>query len=377
MTTSHEFLSASVAGLTVHCAASPLLRSVFPDEDTPAAIEGTAAHWVMQRMIEANEPPAVGSLTTDGTPVTQEMIEFGQLVCDTLREQVGDEWRGVYVERTIKGTDLHPDKNGGTPDLYYFDSRNPKRVLLRVWEGKFGKGFVDEFENWQMINQVSLILEAHEYRALANLDVEMTIIQPRCYTASGPVRAWRVAASDLVPYFDRLRGAYAKATKPNPEATPGEWCNNQYCSARHACVALQRSAYFAAEESRRGGVQMLTPEHMGIELRILEEAKCVLDARIDGLREQALSMAQAGKNIPHYVIDWTKPRTKWTVPAEDVIGYGEMMGLTLSKPPEAITPAQARKLGVGEDVLKEWSETPKGSPQLVRDTKLQLRRTFA
>lgn len=376
MSNTHEFLSASAAGLTVHCAAAPSLQAQFPDDDSPAAIEGTAAHWVWAEVMEGGRMPAIGSLTPAGVAVTQEMIEGAQLACDAIKEQLGDGWSGAYVEQKIKGTDLHPTHNGGTPDAYYFDSRSPKRVVLRVWDYKFGHGFVDEYENWQLINYVSLILEAHDYRALINLDVEMTVIQPRCYTASGPVRSWRVAASDLVPYFNRLRVAYAKATEPNSVATPGPWCNNEYCTARHACQALQRSAYFAAEESYHGGAKQLSPDELGVELRILEEAKAVLDARIDGLKEQALSTMQAGKNIPHYVIGWTQPRMKWKVPDEEVIGYGLMMGLKLNKPPEAVTPFQAAKLGLSDEVLKGFAERPKGTPKLERDTKLQLRRVF-
>ena len=373
MSTDHEFLAPSSAGLTVHCHAAPKLQEPFPDDDTPAATEGRAAHWVVAEHI-ADRYPAVGSLTPEGVAVTQEMIEGAELVCGYLQERFGPSWRDVHVERKLHGVHLHATKNGGTPDIFKFIADVVDTLI--VIDYKFGHGFVDEYENWQCINYASLILEDLHIVDMTVLDVELVVIQPRCYSASSPVRTWKIMASKLIPYFDRLRQAYYAATEPEPLATPGPWCNNQYCRARHACTALQQSAYFAAEESRVGSNRQLTPQELGVELRILESAKAVLDARIDGLKEEALSIMGRGVDVPHYIVEHSAGRTKWKKPANEVIMMGELMGVNLQKPPEAITPFQARKLGLPDKVVKDFSETPIGAAKLVRDTKLQARRIF-
>jgi hypothetical protein len=371
---SHAFLAPSSAGLTVNCHAAPLLQQPYPDDDTFAAMEGTAAHWVKAEATHGTMP-AVGTLAPNGVAVTQEMIEGAELAIDSFKEHLGGAWRQIITERTLRGADLHPTHNGGTPDDY-FVYQGDTEVIVWQWDYKFGHGFVEEYEAWQNINYASLILENHSIRNLPNVTVHMTIVQPRCYVAE-PVRTWTVKATELVPYWDRLRKAFHAATGPMPAATPGPWCNNHYCRARHACPALQRSAYFAAEEAYRDTGRELGPNELGIELRIVDEAIAVLLARRDGLGEQALSLMQSGKNIPHYMIGRTQPRAKWTKGPQEIITLGKLMGLPLAKPPEPITPAQALKAGLPEDVLKAFSETPPGTPKLVRDTKLQARRVFS
>ena len=373
----HEFLAPSSAGLTVYCHAAPKLQEPFPDDDTPAATEGRAAHWVVAEHI-ADRYPAVGSLTPEGVAVTQEMVEGAELVCGYLQERFVFAWRHVHVERKLHGVHLHPTKNGGTSDINKFiPGEDGNRDTLVQIDYKFGHAFVDEYECWQNINYASLILEDLHISDMTKLDVELVIIQPRCYSASSPIRTWHTTGDRLIPYFDRLRQAYHAATEPDPLATPGPWCNNQYCRARHACTALQQSAYFAAEESRVGALRQLTPQELGVELVILESAKARLDARIDGLKEEALAIMGRGVNVPHYIVEHSAGRTKWKKSADEIIMLGELMGVDLQKPPETITPFQARKLGLPEKVIKEFSETPTGAATLARDTKLQARRIFS
>lgn len=61
-------------------------------------------------------------------------------------------------------------------------------------------------------------------------------------------------------------------------------------------------------------------------------------------------------------------REAWTVTPEEVFALGDMMGVDLRKKPEAITPAQARKLGLDEDVSKAYSKRPPGEVKLVPAT---------
>lgn len=69
----HAPLPPSSAARWVQCGRSPSLEAAFPQEDTDATREGTAAHWVLAEVL-AGRRPEVGQLDPDGTPVDRDMI---------------------------------------------------------------------------------------------------------------------------------------------------------------------------------------------------------------------------------------------------------------------------------------------------------------
>lgn len=374
MSAGHAFLAPSSAGLTVNCHAAPLLQSKYPDVDTEASIEGNAAHWVLAQRIASNVPVAVGTLTPQGVPVSQEMIEGSTMMIEALYERFGDTWRGVNVETPLHKSNLHPMKNTpGTPDVWHWDAN---ARVLDLYDYKFGHRPIDAYECWQCIDYVDKILLHVRQVDLAGVVVNITIVQPRAYHAESPVRSWSVHASDLVPYWNRLRETYYAACEPEPLATPGVWCKQYECKARAGCLALQRSAYFSASEAQRGVLQNLGPLELGTELVILREAKAVLDARIDGLEEQAIALMGAGTNVPHWTLARTNARRVWTKPPEEVIALGQMMGIALEKPATPITPAQATKAGLPAELLEQYSEKPAGALVLKPEATLNAPRVF-
>jgi hypothetical protein len=75
-------------------------------------------------------------------------------------------------------------------------------------------------------------------------------------------------------------------------------------------------------------------------LRLLENAMEMLKARISGLSAEALAMISKGERLPHHYAEHSKGREQWSIPVEEVIALGEMMGVSLTKP-TVITPKQA------------------------------------
>ena len=71
--TDHAPLPPSSAACWVQCGRSVSLCEQFPQEDTDATREGTAAHWVLSERLQGREV-RVGQLDPDGTPVDRDMI---------------------------------------------------------------------------------------------------------------------------------------------------------------------------------------------------------------------------------------------------------------------------------------------------------------
>jgi len=366
----HSILPPSGAGAWRRCALWVTMNQRYPQEDTPESMEGTAAHSCF---VDASL--AEGSLAPNGTPVTQEMIEGGQLFKQMMVERLpaGAVW---HVEEPVAIPRIHP-QCFGTPDIWAFSWDT---LVLELPDYKFGHEFVDEFENDQLMVYAAGILEklaAERGRTMSELDqavkINFTIVQPRCYYKGSPVRTWSVRASDLRGHWNQLAEAAEDSFAQVPTATTGAHC--KHCPGRHACPALQQGAYSDAEFAVKSLPVDLSPAVAALELKILERSLDRLTARVEGLRESLLVLGRQGERLPYYRMEQSYGRTTWTLPADQVIAIGELMGADLSKV-GVVTPAQAKKLGVDESVIKAYSVTPLGSTKLVPDDTGDARRVF-
>ena len=270
--------------------------------------------------------------------------------------------RGVYV--------CEPAADGKHGDT--FDSG---KGTLYVWDYKYGYGIVDEYENWQGLcyaigaldrilnngNPNSPQIEQYAY-------VEIRIVQPRPYHKNGPVRPWRIPATDLRPYANILHMSAAAALKENAPTVSGPHC--RYCNARHVCPAAQKASMNAVDVIDQNTPDELNNTALGAEITILRRAKEMVEWRLAALESQALTHIRQGQMIPGYSAETRQGRQVWTRPKNEIISLGEMYEIDLRKPVEVITPKQALKAGIDEAVINAYSETPKRGLKLVPDDKL-------
>lgn len=340
------------------------MAQAFPEEgDSAAAMEGTAAHWVFERMLDGHNV-CEGITAPNGVEVTEEMIDGAEMFCDT----VGGRKHGGHVERRVSmGTLVHPE-NWGTPDFFGL-----REGVLRIVDYKFGHRYVEEFENWQCIDYAAGIAEFLDIRPELGTGVEITIVQPRHFGRSGCVRTWSTDIVALQPYFAQLRAAAHAAMEPQPSCTTGPQC--QFCPGRHVCETLQRETLSAVASSHTSLPLHLTEVAAARELRAIDNAIALLQSRSTGLTESLLRTIRSGGVVPGYAIEQAEGRQKWTRPVAEVIALGQLMGIKLDKP-GVITPKQAVKAGLPEKTVKGISEVPLGEWKLVRVDTKQARKVF-
>jgi hypothetical protein len=364
------FLRPSAAATWVVCNGYARMRSHFPDAPDEADDEiredGVACHWLASEVWHGRTPK-LDSLSPNHRVLDDDMFDAVDLYLDILRSWEGAE---VYVEQKISVAAVIPGQEG-TPDAW---SYNPTMKLLRVADLKYGFRFVEVWENWQMIVYVLSLI------ALLQLDdrdllVEFTICQPRSHHRDGPVRKWRVKASDLRAYANILAGAVADANKPDPPCIPNPGCTD--CPARHACVALQNTALRALELAYAGVPLELTPGAVGDELRRLEDAARKLDARITGLKTQAESLLRAGAIVPYWGLETAFARLRWREGMEaQIAALGVLFKVNLLNDPKPITPTQAKKTGLPAAILDAYSHKPSTGVKLTRQDPNKARKVF-
>ena len=367
-------LSPSRAARRVACPGSHFLEAKYPNVETESSREGTAAHWVAEEILHDHPIPELGSFTPNDEIVTQEMIDGAELYRrhiehillgwdETLRQRGGLN-KCVFIEQKLIISDIHPMCEG-TPDCWVFLDNLRQ---LHIWDYKFGYTPISPEENWQLIEYAAGVLQKiNEYRinyALANVDsIHFHIVQPRDYRSLSKIKTWAISVDKLLPYFNILRKAENEATKPNAICRPNSECN--YCRARHTCPALNETALIIADAIMQNTPDNLNNEELGAELRYLEYAQQRLSARITGIKEQVLNKLRSGKRIPFYQLDTSRPRERWTKSPEIIAKLGDLFGINLRKTPDVITPQQAIKAGLPEDIIKENSERPPGEFKVI------------
>ena len=374
MEAAHSILPPSGAAAWRRCAMWVAMNQAYPQPDTPETLEGHAAHWVFAEML-AGRIVCEGQVAPNGVVVTEEMVEGAELVVDTVRARIP---AGVplHVEERVAIARIHP-QCFGTPDIWAYVTQTG---VLEVIDYKFGHRFVDEYENDQgiaytagIIDHLAELMQKGPGLIDQMIKVNFTVIQPRCFYKGAPVRTWSVLASDLRGHINQLAGAAELALMPNPPAVTNSECRD--CPGRHACPALQQAAYADAEFATRSSPVELAPAAASLELRMMEHALERLQSRVEGMREAVATYIRQGHAVPWHRAEQGYGRTQWTIPAEQVVAMGSLMGVDLSKN-GAKTPTQAKKAGVDEAVIKAYSVTPLGSIKLVPDNPADARRVF-
>lgn len=366
----HSPYAPSSAYRWVFCEGSVRLEALYPEqEEDPSAAEGTAAHFAGSEQL-LGRAVQVGQVAPNGVVLTEEMIEGAQLWVDDVGS-IGAPDSELQVEQRVYMPRIHEEAYG-TPDTWLYV---PTRGTVYAWDFKFGHGIVEHFENWQLIAYICGILDllGIDGRNDQELWCELRVVQPRAYHREGRVRTWRVRASDLRGYFNRLNMAAHGAMRPDARTVTGSYC--LHCKAAANCEALRKAVTHAADWLGSSAPEELPTGAAAYELDLLEHVATLVKARKQGREADVDSRIRKGEIVPGWCLESTEGAPAWKEGQEEaVLIMGDLYGLDLRKPAAPITPTQAlkeiKRKGVDACVIAEYSERPKSGLKLARDTHL-------
>lgn len=370
--TAHSILAPSALAITAACPGSVQLSRMYPEDgDSQAAREGTASHWAGSEMLDGREVD-IGQVAPNNVVLDVEMIEAADMYVQTVRNVVPV---GGQVEQRVNIGFIHP-LMFGTPDFWHYD---PVQRILYVMDYKYGRRFVEVFENYQLVAYAAGIIDTLGLDD-QQVSVHMTIIQPRNFHRDGPVRTWRVRAVDLRPLVNRIAAACDAAVLPDGSFRPDALCRVnpgcRDCTGRRACPTLQRAAMADVDLAGAPVPFDLDAPAVGAELRMIQHAIAQLEARASGLEEQAKALMLGGADVPWFRLQASQSRERWTRPVREVLALGQMLGVDLAKPPEAITPTQARAMGLPAELTATYAGRGSGEMKLVPDDGHVARKVF-
>lgn len=385
---SHSIIAPSAAGIWGKpdgCTMYPTMAAAYPEEDTEDSRIGTATHDLAANMINAaataniNFPrreDVVESVAENGVIYDDEMYDGAKLYADDVAKVMRDEavfgGQCLGVEARLEMPNIH-ELSFGTTDCYLFSA---KSLSLYIWDFKFGHEVVEAFENWQSMNYAAGIIEKLGINGKLDqtVTVEFRICQPRAFHRDGTIRKWRVIASDLRAYFNILAANAHKSLSADAEARSGSHC--KHCPGRHACEAALAGGVALYEAASKSPPLDISTEALSVLYSIVRRGRKQLEALEKGYAEQIKHKVKSGENVPGYLVEPGKGREAWARPVEEVFQLGDLLGKDLRKK-AAITPNQARALGIDGDVISAYSETPTTGLNVVEDDGRKARFIFS
>lgn len=347
------------------------MQAQYPQDSTDDSRAGDAAHWLCKNIlwvfatgeVAANTPKEWGTAASwlghkddAGTMITLEMCEAAQMFVDEVMRKVNAVEGGVSlmrVEQLVLCPSIHPTACFGTPD---FSMYVPATNTVYIDDFKFGHDYVDEYECEQMIIYLQGIIDEFGIDGSVDqdLNVELTIVQPRYYHASS-VRTWKFKAADIRGTINVLKYQGEKALLPDAECVSGPWCKN--CTARLNCDAARQSMYWAMSVSTKPMPINLTPDMQGIELSYIKRAISALEYMESAHMERAEALIDQGVIVPGFAKQSVSGHRKWKLDDATMICVGTACGYDV-RSEKTITPAAAGRLGIDAEFIKNQTETP-------------------
>lgn len=342
-------LRASATPRAFNCPGSVLMEQLVPPvPDSDDSREGTAAHevadMVMKGVITLAEE-MIDRKTSNGVIVTGDMANHVQGYIDFLRQP----GLPVNTETPVR-FEFGSYNIEGTCDANSFDQ--PKGIL-RVADLKYGYRIVEAEGNWQTTSYgIGLAMKLLQVPGVKINEVHLTVYQPRPFHAEGEARTEVVTFQELNERAEKGRQISDVINGPNPPVQTGSHC--KYCPALHTCPAAQQAGMNAVDVAGSAIPQVLSGEALASEMITMRRAKDMLQNRIDALSDIAINRIKDGAGVPGWGLEPSTGKSTWTVDAETL---KLMTGINLIDE-KLCTPAEAKRRGVPEELVKSLTERP-------------------
>lgn len=369
---SHSVLapsSAAVWGRPDGCPGSVRLKletEVDPNEDRSAADEGTAAHEVAAILAKGEKHPKelLGSTAENGVMITQEMLDAALEYSAYVRGvRIANGGFEISTEMQIQIPAVHSECFG-TVDC--FGTTNDG--TLHVFDFKYGFGFVDAYENRQLLCYASGIVSLRQPKQIV-----LHIIQPRSYHPEGTKRLWVLSLKQFRKYERELSDAAHIALGPQPITRTGDHC--KYCEARYLCKAAIAAALTYYEIVDECTPVEMSNDAMGLQLLIVQRAKRQIEYLETAYAERLKSKIREGESVASWRMAEKTGNLAWDIPYDQIVDLGKSVGKDLAQK-KPLTPKQAIDAGVSEEMVKALSSRKTGAMALEYDDGSKAKRIF-
>ncbi len=376
----HSPIGPSSAHRYLKCPASVQASHNIPDESSPLAMEGTAAHELCEQCLldgtdaweHAGEQIGVedhnGELVM--FDVDDDMIAGVQMFLDYCRPFGPDRDAGTTQwtsETRVVADSVHPLLSGRVDfNAVHFDSRE-----LHVVDFKYGAGIVVEATGnpqgriYALGTIDDLLLKLPYPAGTDNRPVvetiHITIVQPRAHHMDGPIRTEVISIYDLNGWVNDVLKPGIEAVKYDTENfQSGSWC--RFCPRRATCIQLAVDVMGPIDAISEGITAKDLDTETIQEFLAIKERFGILEKAIS---KEALNRITSGTKIAGYKLAKTNSHRVWKRDAQDAFDlmYEDD---ECFEPRKLKSPAQLEKMSPHlKEFAKEHAFKPEGGFTIV------------
>lgn len=304
----HASFGASNSKRRMACPGSLKAEERFPDESSPFAELGTAAHELGEHCLENNiEDVAlcIGGSFNDHI-VDDNMATAVQTYVNFVRATEAEEAPALLrLEQRFSLEDLDPPMPMfGTSDCTIYGKETGN---LWIIDYKHGQGVAVDVEDNAQLKYYALgaVLKIGN-KAPIN-QVHTAIVQPRASHRDGSIRVYSYTKDEILDFGTDLIDAAHAALAPDAPLIAGDHC--KFCKAAGVCSALRGNALAVAQDEFGviKSVDDLTPEEIGAYMDKLP----LVEEWIKSLRRHAHTMLEAGTSVPGFKLVEKRPTRRW------------------------------------------------------------------
>lgn len=313
--------------------------------------EGNAAHFMAVSVFRGHYriEEMVDRKAPNGVYMTDEMAEHVSAYMDYLlnRQQDVITQSDMEVDVTFPGVNARADHAA----VSYHG-------CVYVDEFKYGWRTVEPENNWTLIAYaIGYVMKLQ----IVPDSIHMSVYQPRPYHQDGPARTWSIGYNELLAYHGMLQEALLI---PSQTLNTGPHCYR--CPSVANCAAARKAGMNALEASDIVFDDQIGDDELAFELDILSLAQKTLETRRDALEELAKHRLRKGAVIENYTLNKRLTNTRWKDTATpDLLLAMTGQNLTVSK---LVTPAEAKRRGMDETLIKAFTERVETGEKLNRES---------
>lgn len=313
---------------------------------TEVTDEGNAAHWLCEQVYHgANPDDLIGQKAPNGLFITTEMVENCRDYIKLILMS------GVLVEHDTYHHDGDKWEIRGRADCIV---RMDEREIM-IADLKYGYRIVEPEMNWTLISHA---IAYRMYCGYQPWKFVFRIYQPRAFHPAGPIRDWVITAQELDELEKQLKSALE-----NPQAVVCSGSQCYKCKSLSQCPAAQIATMNAVDVANMAFDSEISDDKLAWMLENLKRASEVIKQSYEAYQDLALHRLKDGKHIKSYAIQPALGNTTWN---DDVTPelLEELCHVDCSVK-KLITPAQAKKKGVPEELIGLWTHRPDNGFKLV------------
>lgn len=329
-----------------------LFFNLPPEEDKPAAMEGTAAGELLRAMLETGNLDHPMSQASNKVTIDSDMRFYVRPIAEEILSRADSE---IRCEQRIDWMTRAKIVVRGSYDVSYVMGER-----LVIDDLKYGWKIVEVFENWQLLGYaIGEVMRRQQWFK----EIVVRIHQPRPHHEDGPVREWIIPYEELLKYKEMIERRMDQLVEGDKTLQTGAHC--KYCpAAGEACPAFNKSFFAGIEYAHEFLQDEISDSELSRQLDLINRVDEIVKIKKDSIKQLAVDRIRAGKVIPNYTTEQSLSDRKWKAKVNPEI----IKALTGKDIIETVmlSPAKAEKAGIPKDLIDKLVDRHSLGQKLVR-----------